>query len=150
MDCGSPNSAELCKRIICQFKNNVSDCKIVNNLGLSPPTGDNIVTRFRESGELSVFKGWKVLPISLLCKEEASTIFYALVCWGGSMKVADTKRLNKLIGKAKSVVGEDPDSLNTVAERRTLCRLKSIIDNADHPCHSVVVNLRIHWTCPKS
>lgn len=72
----------------------------------------------------------------------ASAIFYAVVCWGGSMKVADMKRLNKLIRKAGSVVGEELDNMETVVERRTLSRLRSIMDNEDHPLYNVVDELR--------
>ena len=43
--------------IVCQFKDNVSQFKIANNLGLSPSTAHNIVKRLRESGEISVRKG---------------------------------------------------------------------------------------------
>lgn len=72
----------------------------------------------------------------------ASPIFYAVVCWGGSMKVADMKRLNKLIRKAGSVVGEELDNMETVVERRTLSRLRSIMDNVYHPLYNVVDELR--------
>lgn len=72
----------------------------------------------------------------------ASAIFYAVVCWGGSVKVADMKRFNKLIRKAGSVVGEELDNMETVAEKRTLCRLRSIMHNVDHPLHNVVDELR--------
>ncbi|TWW55984.1 hypothetical protein D4764_09G0010340 [Takifugu flavidus] len=35
----------------------------------------------------------------------ASTIFFAVVCWGAGIKAKDTNKLNKLIKKAGSVVG---------------------------------------------
>ena len=54
---GSPLCAKLCERIVSQFKDNVSQCKIAKNLGLSPSTVHNIVKIFRESGEILVRKG---------------------------------------------------------------------------------------------
>ena len=47
----------------------------------------------------------------------ASVLFFAVVCWGSS---SDTKRLNKLIRKAGSVIGWKQDILEAVMERRTL------------------------------
>ena len=44
-------------------KDNVSQCKIANNLGLSPSTVHNIVKRPRESGEISVCKGQGRKPL---------------------------------------------------------------------------------------
>ena len=53
---GSALCAKLHERILSQFKDNVSQCKIAKNLGLSPSTVHNIVERFRESGEILVRK----------------------------------------------------------------------------------------------
>ena len=36
----------------------------------------------------------------------ASVLFYAAVCWGGNMSKRDTGRLDKLVRKAGSVVGQ--------------------------------------------
>lgn len=44
---------------------------------------------------------------------------------------ADTKRLNKLIRRAGSVVGEELASLEAVDERKAL----SVMDNSDHSLH---------------
>ena len=55
--------AKLCGRIVRQSKDNVSQRKIANNLGLSPSTVHNIVKRFREPGEISVRKGQWWLPL---------------------------------------------------------------------------------------
>ena len=49
---GSPLCANICERIVSQFKDNVSHREIANNVGLSPSTAHNIVKRFRESGNL--------------------------------------------------------------------------------------------------
>lgn len=64
--------------------------------------------------------------------------FYAAVCLGGNLKVADTKRL-KLI---RRVVGEELDNLETVAESTTLSRQQSVMDKTDHLLHGVVAELR--------
>ncbi|KAI3358660.1 hypothetical protein L3Q82_014719 [Scortum barcoo] len=51
-------------------------------------------------------------------------------------------RLDKLVRKAGSVVGTELDSLTSVAERRTLNRLLSIMDNPSHPLHSAISRQR--------
>lgn len=61
------------------------------------------------------------------------------------MKVADTKRLNKLIRKDGFVVGEDLDRIETAVKRKTLSRLHSIMDNVGPPLHSVVNEHRSHF-----
>lgn len=71
-------------------------------------------------------------------------IFYAVVCWGGSMMVADAKRLNRLFRKAGSVVGKELDTLETVAERRRLFIFQVIMDDTNH--HSTVRYLT--WKAP--
>ena len=52
-----------CQIIVSQFKDNVSQHKIANNLDLSPSTVHNILKRFRESGEISVRKGQGRKPL---------------------------------------------------------------------------------------
>ncbi|TWW74205.1 putative RNA-directed DNA polymerase from transposon BS [Takifugu flavidus] len=63
----------------------------------------------------------------------ASILSYAVVCWGGSATKADLSRLEKLIRRASSVVGMKLKPLATVAERRTIDKLRSIVDNVRHP-----------------
>ncbi|KAK0134631.1 RNA-directed DNA polymerase from mobile element jockey [Merluccius polli] len=68
----------------------------------------------------------------------ASAIFFAAVCWGSSIRASDTNRLDKIIKKAGSVLGLRLESFESVVERRTLKKLFSIIDNNQHPLHTVV------------
>ena len=72
----------------------------------------------------------------------ASTIFFAAVCWGSSIRASDTNRLDKIIKKAGSVLGLRLESFESVVERRTLKKLLSIIDNDQHPLHHTVVRQR--------
>ena len=72
----------------------------------------------------------------------ASTIFFAVTCWGSGLKVADNNRLSKLIRRAGDVVGEELDTLTTVAERRMLSRLQSILDNVSHPLYDTLAQQR--------
>ncbi|KAL3063508.1 hypothetical protein OYC64_003138 [Pagothenia borchgrevinki] len=65
----------------------------------------------------------------------ASALFFAAVCWGGSIRDGDTSRINKLIRKAGSVIAIKLDPFEAVLERRTLNRLLSIMDNPTHPLH---------------
>src|SRR4029434_9181888 len=68
----------------------------------------------------------------------ASVLFYAVVCWGGSIKKRDAGRLDRLVRRAGAVVGTELDSLTTVADRRTLSSLLTILDNVHHPLHSTL------------
>ena len=68
----------------------------------------------------------------------ASVLFYAAVCWGGSVMDKDAKRLNKLVKKAGSVLGERLDSLETVMERCTNNKMQAIMDNVSHLLHSIL------------
>ena len=72
----------------------------------------------------------------------ASAFMFAVTCWGCRLKAADANRLNKLIRRARDVVGLELGSLTTVTERRMLSKLHSIMDNVSHPLHDVVVQKR--------
>nr|XP_049573440.1 uncharacterized protein LOC125966903 [Syngnathus scovelli]XP_049573441.1 uncharacterized protein LOC125966903 [Syngnathus scovelli] len=72
----------------------------------------------------------------------ASVLFYTVVCWGSSTSKKDTSRLDKLVRRAGSLIGKKLDSLETVAEARTLKKLLDIIGNVSHPLHSVITNQR--------
>lgn len=64
----------------------------------------------------------------------AGVLFYAVVCCGSSIKMRDAMRLDKLVKEAVSVVGVDI----SVAERRTLGKPLSILDNVHHLLHSTI------------
>ncbi|KAK0147064.1 RNA-directed DNA polymerase from mobile element jockey [Merluccius polli] len=68
----------------------------------------------------------------------ASTIFFAVVCWGSSIRASDSNRLNKIIRKAGSVLGFKRVSLESVMERRMLNKLLTIMDNDQHPLYQTV------------
>ncbi len=61
---------------------------------------------------------------------------------GGSAKQRDTRRLNRLIKKASSVIGAEQNSVVSVADRRALHKLLSIINNSSHPLHELVMGQR--------
>ena len=65
----------------------------------------------------------------------ASALFFAVACWGGGIKAGEASKLNKLVKKARSVVGLELDSLESVAERRLMDKLRAILDNPSHPLH---------------
>ncbi len=58
----------------------------------------------------------------------ASEIFYAAICWGQSVRVRDANKFNKLVRKARSVIGGgvELDSLEAVVEKM-LSKLVSIL-----------------------
>jgi len=68
----------------------------------------------------------------------ASVHYYAVVCWGGSIKKTDIGQLDRL--RAGSVVGSELDSLITVA---TLDKLLPILNNTNHPLHNTFIGQRI-------
>ncbi len=72
----------------------------------------------------------------------ASAIFYAVVCWGSRLRVADANRLNRLIRKASDVVGVKLDPLTVVSDRRMLHKVKAILDSVSNPLHDVLVRHR--------
>ena len=55
-----------------------------------------------------------------------------------AIKMRDTMRLDKLVRRAGSVVGMELDSLVTEVQRKTLCKLLSIMDNDRHRLHTTV------------
>ncbi|TWW80175.1 hypothetical protein D4764_10G0012050 [Takifugu flavidus] len=72
----------------------------------------------------------------------ASTIFFAVVCWGAGIKAKDANRLNKLIKKAGSVVGCRLANLDEVVKDRMVLKLRTIMDNPSDPFHNTVDKLR--------
>ncbi|KAI4897529.1 hypothetical protein NFI96_003922 [Prochilodus magdalenae] len=72
----------------------------------------------------------------------SSCLFYAVVCWGGNIKKRDEMRLDKLVRRAGSVVGVELDSVVKVAERRTLHKLLSIMDDDGHLLHTIIMDRR--------
>ena len=72
----------------------------------------------------------------------ASVLSYTVACWGGSIRKRDAGRLDRLVRKAESVVGTELEALTTTAEKRTLSRLDSIMDNYYHPLYPVFDNQR--------
>ena len=72
----------------------------------------------------------------------ASAILFAAVCWGSRLRVADANRLNKLIRRARDVVGVELDSLTAVSDRRMLSKVQAIAMLHYHPLHSALVKQR--------
>ena len=61
------------------------------------------------------------------------------MCWGGSTKKRDAGRLDRLVRKAGSVVGAELESIASVAEKRTLSKLLTIMDNETHPLYNTII-----------
>ncbi|XP_076857379.1 piezo-type mechanosensitive ion channel component 2-like [Brachyhypopomus gauderio] len=59
-----------------------------------------------------------------------------------SIKKRDEVRLDKLVRYAGSVVGVELNSVVTVAKRRTLHKLLSIMKDDGHPLHTIIVDQR--------
>ena len=68
----------------------------------------------------------------------ASAIFFAAISWGSSIRARDSKKLNKLIKRAGSVLGTSLEPLEVVVERRMLEKVLKIMDNETHPLHDLL------------
>ena len=67
-----PLCDKLCERIVSQFKDNVSQCKIAKYLGLSPSTVHNIMKRFREGKSQYInAKGWNCCWMRMTIEPQA-------------------------------------------------------------------------------
>ena len=53
---GSPLCEQLPEQIVLQFKNNISQCTVARNWGISSSTVHIVIKNFRESGEISACK----------------------------------------------------------------------------------------------
>lgn len=67
-----------------------------------------------------------------------SAIFYAVVCRVAGSTERDSKRLNKLVRRATSVLDCLKVFIEEVGERRMLVKLTSITDNTSHSLHETV------------
>ena len=59
----------------------------------------------------------------------ASATFFAAICWSSSIRASDSKKLNKLIKKAGSVLGTALGPLELVVESRMLHKPLIMKDN---------------------
>ena len=71
----------------------------------------------------------------------ASAIFYGVAFWGSSISAADRRRLNKLVKKARSVLGYQLDTVEVVGDRRMTAKLSSLMDNTFHPMRHALAAL---------
>ena len=78
------------------------------------------------------------LLLSIFICNLCATVLASAIFFSSELKVTDNNRLNKLIRRASNVMGEELDTLTTVAERRMLSRLQSILDNVTHPLYDTL------------
>ena len=71
-----------------------------------------------------------------------SALFFVVACWGSSIKKRDELRINKMVRKASTVVGTELESMTSVAESRALSRIRTIMENSQHPLHSTIQGQR--------
>ena len=72
----------------------------------------------------------------------ASVMFFAVVCWGGSVTRHDEGRLDKLVKKASSTAGFDFDSLLVTLEKRIEKKANSILLCPVHPLRDIILEQR--------
>ena len=68
----------------------------------------------------------------------ASAFVFAAFCWDSSIRNGDTKKLNKLIRKASSVLATPPEPLEVTVERKIVQKLLTILDNRADPLHNLL------------
>uniref|UniRef100_A0A1A8MF94 Reverse transcriptase domain-containing protein n=1 Tax=Nothobranchius pienaari TaxID=704102 RepID=A0A1A8MF94_9TELE len=71
----------------------------------------------------------------------ASVLFYAVLCWGRSLTAEDKNRINKMIKKSGSVVGQRLDSFDMIIDKRMKRKLKTVMSLEDHPLHQIFKDL---------
>lgn len=77
-----------------------------------------------------------------------AVFFVAVHLERGSIGSGEARKLNKLINKVGSVKGCILDSSDVVMERRTLKKPVSILHNASHPRHDLLVKQHIQQQTP--
>ena len=68
-----------------------------------------------------------------------SVMTFALVCWGGNAARGSMNKLEKLIKKAESCVGQKLDSLESIRQNRLLGKGGKIEKDEWHPLHSILM-----------
>jgi hypothetical protein len=75
---------------------------------------------------------------SILC----SVLTFATVCWGGNALGRDVSKLNKIVKKASSTVGQTLDQFEVLLEKRLANKVKTILDYPEHPLHNTLFRHR--------
>ena len=72
----------------------------------------------------------------------SSVLTFAIVCWGRSVGVSDRGKLNKLIKKAGSVVGQKLENIELTFEKRLLKKVLKIQGDELHPMYCILLERR--------
>ena len=73
-----------------------------------------------------------------VCNKIACAFSVAAICWGGSIRTRDSKKIKKLIRKASSVLGTALEPLELTVERKMLQKPLTLLDNRAHPLHNPI------------
>ena len=68
-------------------------------------------------------------------------VCFTAICWGSSIRVIDSKKLDKLLKKAVSVLGAVLEPLDLIMQRKTLQKLHNVMVNAAHCLHNIVIKV---------
>jgi hypothetical protein len=79
---------------------------------------------------------------SVLC----SILTFAAVCWGGNASVRDVSKLNKIVRKASSTVGQSLDHFESLVEKRLASKTKIILGYPVHPLHDTLSGHRSNFS----
>lgn len=63
----------------------------------------------------------------------SSANYFAAVCWGRRISVGDVNRINKLLGKAETVIGHNMETFESLRDKRSLNKLLYIMDDPFPP-----------------
>jgi len=75
-----------------------------------------------------------------MCQDFAeNAVCFAAICWSSSIRDRDSRKLNKLIKKAGSVLRTALEPLELMSKRRMFQNQFSILENTAHPQHKIVI-----------
>lgn len=151
--CPSPLSVNFCGEeieVVASYK--YLGLQLDNKLGCSANTDhvhEKVQRRLYFLSRLSSFTVCRTMLLMFYESVVSGALFFGamvLCVWGEgrSTKLKDTQRLDKLINKATSAIGAEQ---NSVAERRILNKLLSIMDNSN-PLHDLVMGQRSLFFLP--
>ena len=72
-----------------------------------------------------------------------SVLSFGVSSWGGNISKQDRDRLDKIIRKAGTVVGEKQEDLTSLCKKYTLNKLTDILNDKTHPLHDEFHNRQI-------
>ena len=84
---------------------------------------------------------WKKNPLQVFYSSVLSSVLtFGLLAWGGNTCKRDKEMLDKVIRKARDVVGRIQDNLDTLYDRRVTNKLNNILHDITHSLRQELEN----------